>query len=562
VAAVLLAVVVYVVAAWSARYPVIPLDEIVMVGNSRVIAGEDAWSLGGAGFMPGLAVLMAPVWWFSQNQIVVYQVGIWITVALALVTIWPLSSLAQRAGVSRRVGITIAAVVMMAPARALLSNYLVAESLLLLTTVLLVLAADRLWTRRRMSDAWWCGLAVAAVVLSHGRGVASALAAGVWLLFLARRALKPALVAAGTAVVLSAGVYALYRLVTLHMMERDARVDITFGDLGGRDWYAAPKILLGQLWYATAAWPAVAVVGALAVAWWARKRAIAAFLTLAIVLNLVLATVQLNPRNSMLRMDPWFYGRYMDHWWTILAVLGLAVMVRVKWPAMLGVAVAASALAAAGMLFITVPGMPHGAKWVDLHVLGVSPWLSLKAYGDGEEQSWPRIVAIGFALSVLVAVLSLMRAWVVPILATLWMWLSITHDLTGIDPRQGTRSTPFARFSLDAFPMTTSIGFDTSIGTNANLITFAAHPRETVPVDPSDPPHDIDVVYVSWFHRAEPGPEVALLKRTRSQQFQAWVFPGELADRLEEEDCLGPMEADLDEADTPVELCEPDWSTP
>jgi len=95
VVAVLVAAVLYAIIAWSARFPSIPLDEIMMVGNSRVIAGVSGhWTLFGGGYMPGLAILMAPAWWFTDSAVVVYQVGIWITVALSLLAILPLSAIA------------------------------------------------------------------------------------------------------------------------------------------------------------------------------------------------------------------------------------------------------------------------------------------------------------------------------------------------------------------------------------------------------------------------------------------------------------------------------------
>lgn len=537
--AVVLAAAVYAVTAWSARYPTIPLDELVMVGNSRVIAGLPGdWPLSGAGFMPGLAVLMAPAWWFTSSAVVVYQIGIWITVALALLAIWPLSAIAHRVGVSRPAGVIVSAVVVMAPARSLLSNFLLAESALLVSTAALVVAADRLWTRHGTADALWFGAAVGAAVLSHGRGVGTAVAAGLWTLLMLRRDAKHAILAGGSALLAAIGAYVLYQAVAGEVIGSDARVGTAFGDLAGRDLGASVASAIGQLWYPTLAWPAVAVIGGMAVVWWGRKGGMAALVVLGIAVGLVLSTVQLNPNAGAVRMDLWFYGRYMDQWWTILAVVGLAVLVRVKWPAMSAMALGAAVVSGIGMLLVTVPSMPGGMRWIDLHVLGITPWLSLDSYAEGEPQPWTRIVLTGLALTVLVLALGLMRVWVLPILATLWVGLSIAQDSQGIDIRSGDRIPESEVTGVELLPAGSTIGIDQDLGSRANTLVFAADSQAVVKVDALAPPDGIDVVYVSWFQANDSPPGVRILKPTVGRWLVAWVRPGALADRLDAEGLL------------------------
>lgn len=541
VVAVAIAAVVYSVVAWSARYPVIGLDEVIMVANSHVIAGEaGAWQLSGAGFMPGLALLLAPVWWFTDNAVVVYQVGIWITVGLALLAIWPLSAIAQRAGVSRRVGVVVSSVVVMAPARTLLSNYLLAESAMLVTTAALLVAAERLWSRRRDVDALLFGAATGAAVLTHGRGVATAVAAGLWALMLLRHDSRRGLIAGTSALLGSLAAYAMYRVVTGEALANDIRVNAVFDDLSGRDLGASLAGVVGQLWYATIAWPAVAVIGAIAVIRWRRTGGMMGFVLLAVPLALLLSAVQLNPRDGLVRIDLWFYGRYMDNWWTILAVLGLALLVRVKWAAMSAVVVGVSGVLGLGMLLVTVRSFRPGGRWVDMHVLGLSPWLNIEAYAEGEPQSWTYIVLTGLALTVLVLAIALMRVWVIPTLAILWMWLSIAQDDQGIDPGLGARNPAADHYSLGLIPPDATVGIDKNLDATANLIAFAAYPRHVVKVDPAAPPDGVDVVYLLFLHTTEPPPGVTLLEPTRSQRFEAWIYPGALADRLAASGDLGP----------------------
>lgn len=547
-ASVLVAVAVHVVVAWSARSPALALDEIVMVGNSRIVAGMPAdWPLTGAGFMPGLGILMAPAWWFTSNAAVVYQVGVWISVALALVAIWPLSAIAEKAGLTRPAGVIVAAIVVMAPSRALLANYLLAESGFLVTTAALVVAADRLWQRHRTSDALWFGVAVGGTVLFHGRGVGTALAAGLWTLLLLRRDPKRAVIAGGSALILAVGAYLLYRGVTAEVIGRDPRVLRAFGNASGREVTASIASTIGQLWYPTLAWPAVAMTGGLAMVRWRRRSGMAPFVLLAMALGLVVSTLQLDPQQGLTRMDPWFYGRYMDQWWTILAVVGLALLVRLRWPLMSAAVLIGSIVAGLGMLFVTVPNMPRGMEWVDVHVLGVSPWLSIDDYANGKEQSWSGIVMTGLILTLMVLVLAMIRLWVLPVIAALWMWLSIAHDFQGIDIRSGDRdpTSDTVGLSLSLLPPGATVGIDRSLGVESNFLVFAADPRPVVRVDKHAMPDGVEVVYVSWFTARDVPAGAKLLAPTEGKKFIAWVFPGEVARDLDARGLLVEPERDV-----------------
>lgn len=539
IVAVATAAAVLVAIAWSARAPTFALDEVVMVGNSRIIAGLPGdWPLSGAGFMPGLAILMAPAWWFTSSAVLVYQVGIWITVALALLAIWPLSAIAQRTGVSRSAGVIVSAVVVVAPARSLLANYLMAESALLLATATLVVAADRLWQRHRTADALWFGAAVGGTVLCHGRAVGTAVAAGIWALLMLKRDPKRAVLAGASALLAATGAYVIYKAVTSHVIASDGRVEGAFGDLAGRDLGASAASLVGQLWYPTIAWPAVACIGALAIVRWRRNGGMATLVLLGIGTGLIVSILQLNPHAGMTRLDPWIYGRYMDQWWTILAVIGLAVLVRIKWPLVSVTALGASVFAGLDMLLITVPSMPQDMLWGDVHVLGVSPWLSWDRYGDGKSQDWGGIVLIGISLALLVMTLGLLRVWVLPVLAALWMWLSIAQDVQGIDVRSGDRDPASDGWGLGVLPRGATIGIDRDSGEWANLLVFDADHQDVQRVDVLSPPREVDVVYVYWSQANEAPPGVKVLKSTEGAQFIAWVEPGELQQRLDAEGLL------------------------
>ena len=150
------------------------------------------------------------------------------------------------------------------------------------------------------------------------------------------------------------------------------------------------------------------------------------------------------------------------------------------------------------------------------------------------------IVLTGLALTVLVLVLALIRLWVLPILAVLWMWLSIAQDIQGIDVRSGDRSPSSDSLGLNLalLPGGSTVGFDQNLGIEGNIMVFDAAPRRVEKVDAHAPPHGVDVVYVGWFAATNPPHGVKVLAPTVGKKFVAWVFPGEVAQQLDAEGLL------------------------
>src|SRR6187431_2622587 len=83
---------VHVFVAWTSLGPAIAADEVSAVGAARAIAhGGGDWTLYGSGYMPGVGLLLAPAWWFTDDQYLVYHIGLGIGVAVAVACIWPLA---------------------------------------------------------------------------------------------------------------------------------------------------------------------------------------------------------------------------------------------------------------------------------------------------------------------------------------------------------------------------------------------------------------------------------------------------------------------------------------
>ncbi|WP_084101424.1 hypothetical protein [Demequina sp. NBRC 110051] len=529
---------VYVATAWGVETPAYALDEIVMVGNSRVLAQVDpTWQLVGAGFMPGLAVFMAPVWWLTHDPQVIYEVGIWLTVLFALVTIWPLSRVVRWFGATTSTSVTIAAVVMMAPSRTLLSNWLFSESLLLLWLTVLILATKRLSTRWDIRAALLFGVLVGAVVLSHGRGVAIALAAGVWCLTQLRRGrLKIPVIAASVAVVASVSAYGIYLYCTRSLFGADRRAALVADSASHFAIDTVSGLVAGQLWYVTLAWPLVGIVGAMVVIRRTRCDPAMIFVALAAFVLFMLSVNQMiGPGDGYNRIDTWFYGRYTDPIWTIFAAVGIAVVLRVRSVVLTSIAVGTTVLIGTAMWFLTVPHIPSNQFWEVVHIAGVAPWLSLANYADSGAQNWLWLSYEPAVVALLLGVLAWIGYWLLPTLAVLWVGLTYAGDTRGIGIVQGPREAGDGEPVGMQFPDQVAIGADPRLGQRINSLAMAYGDRPIMIIDSDEALGEVDVIYTRAQDPA-PAEDGAMVLTEADAGLQVmWVYPGPLQDQLQAE---------------------------
>ena len=61
----------------SAEAPRTPWDEVHPLQTARFLSGQvDVLPLSGSGYYPGWSILLAPVWWFTDDAELVYQVAV------------------------------------------------------------------------------------------------------------------------------------------------------------------------------------------------------------------------------------------------------------------------------------------------------------------------------------------------------------------------------------------------------------------------------------------------------------------------------------------------------
>ncbi|TDT33365.1 hypothetical protein [Naumannella halotolerans] len=418
--AVLVALLVNLIVAWSAEAPSFPFDEISQLQMSRMLAGLDTPAMRGAGYYPGWSVLLTPLWWITDDPGFVYRASIFIGVGVAMLTIWPLSRLVAMLGLGTAQAVTVAAIVMTMPSRALQSDYAMSEKLLFLLVVCTFLISWRLWLRPRWQTAVLLSLTVAAVLFTHARMLPLVGAAVIWMLLFVRRNWKIALVGLLTLVPLA-------YLAQLGGSELNEELIGSFTQGEGalqelRD--SRPslfvRVALGQAWIQVVGSLGLILVGfvGLAVMLWKELRRFTVgpggWLIAGTVATWLVSLMSWAKDDSLFspywpRLDAWIYGRYVDPVTAVVVAVGLAMVVR----GLTNAGPILASLIAALTLFVPVYFWlaPQAYTWgyvTPAHIPGAMPWYWALPTERFPEGSW-----------ILPTLTNENRFWLIPMLCTL-----------------------------------------------------------------------------------------------------------------------------------------------
>ena len=547
---VVIAAAIHAFTAWEKKGPIFAADEVGTVGASQVIAhGGTDWILAGSGYMPGTALLLSPAWWFTDDPFTVYRVGLCLGVALTLLTAIPLAQIARHVGIRSVAGsYVVAGVILLAPARTVPSNYVISEQLLTLVTACIVAWAFRVRRSPSLVTHGVLGALAALAFLAHGRGIALTAAVCAWVLIASWRNWSGVLISWGSAAVVAALSWLLYRWVASELYWNDDRVNQTFNGLLDHTPMELLGTVFGQAWYVLAAWPAVGIIGmAIAVRRWRLKSA-DLLLGIALLTTLALALVQLDKTNEsvgLIRLDAWIYGRYLDHLYTVAAVIGLAIVVRVRSRLILAFVAGAGAVIAAGFLLITAPQIVPGSAWSHVHVAGVVHMLSLENYATSTAEPWLMLTLAAWGISALIAAAARVRT-TVQLLGVLWLALSVATDANVVDLHDEPKrlTTHAADEVAPVLPAGEPVAFNIEYGLGINTFAFAFHPREVVPVTVEEAAAGYSGIY-TVYGDVTPYDKGALPFYDGSlYNFWFWVFPGQAFDDLDAEGRLTRPEID------------------
>ncbi|MFD4007494.1 ArnT family glycosyltransferase [Brachybacterium paraconglomeratum] len=400
-ASVLLVVVLHAVVARGARTPSFPFDEVVLLQYSKFLAGSGVTTPPrGAGYFPAWSVVMAPIWWFTENPAVAYRAAIALGVVVAVATIWPLARAVTRLGPTMPQAVVVASLVMAMPARAVQSGYVTSEKLLFLALACTMLAALRLWEKPTVPRALVFGLAAAVLTTTHARAVVLLIACAVWLLLLAIRSWRAAL--AGLAVALPLGYLAFWSggRLNQYLGGGFSQGEKVLGNLLESRPSIILRAIVGQAWEQTAGslgLVAVGLVVLLVLVWRELRhgRSIGpACLLAAMLLGLAVLSVGQWASESRLylaswrRLDAWLYGRYLDPATGLLVAVGAAAMIRGASRRVLAPALGlAAALIGVTVLWLA-PDAPTWGYVTPAHIPGVMPFFWALPEATTETWAW------------------------------------------------------------------------------------------------------------------------------------------------------------------------------
>lgn len=380
------------------QWPAFPFDEVTLLQMSRWFVGEPIpETIRGAGYFPGWALVIAPLWWFTSDPETVYRASLLVGVAVSMVTIWPLAALGRRLGLAGPAAVVAAAFTMALPARAVHADYSMSERLLTLFLVLAILCAFRIAERSTPLRVALFALVLAATMFSHVRMSVVLIAAGVWLLMRLPRdprnsGLGLVLVGASYWLVNEAG-----RLVNQSVLGRSFSQGESLLD---RLTSSRPSLFLrvglGQSWHQSLASYGLVAVGLVVVVVlvWHRLRRWDVdgwvFVLGATSAMVALSLVQWANDYSLFdnpfaRFDVWIYGRYIDPIGTVVTLLGASALLAGISRAVGWWSVALNAVALAGSALVLTWQVPTWGFVTPAHAPGILPWTSLLP-----DDPWPR----------------------------------------------------------------------------------------------------------------------------------------------------------------------------
>lgn len=551
----------------SAIAPRTPWDEIHPLETARYLAGDhEVLPLSGSGYYPGWALILAPLWWFTDDPERLYQLAVLIGNVLAVATIAPLTLLARRMGLPVAPALTVSALALCLPGRTVLADYALSEQVILFVLAWTVLAMHALWRRPTVLRTVVFVLCVAACYLTHSRELALVATAGVWLALMAVRHWRVAAVGLPLLAVTSLAV----RRFSAHVL--DATL---LGGSGGKEGLLGQvfengsvglfaRVLLNQSWAQAVGTAGLAAIGAVVVTAWAvrelrRWRIGPGVFLLGTCLSALLLSAVWWTRPDFLwagdgyvRLDVWIYTRYVDHVATLLVLVALVALVR---GLRRGPLLAALGLFAAVALPVVLWVAKDVALWGALDGPGNSSallsWVSMfptepfplpqQPTAGNENRFW--VWASLFGAAALLAALLLRRA--PRVLIALLLATAVTLSLQA-DPSQR-RDAPVAiEQAVERVEAVTGeqaeVDMDYSCSSPGltrhqvmNWLGFWLSPRD---VDLADPPQGtpFDSEYVV---SCEDWPEAAELGALRVSDsgyygYALWVLPGEEQAALEE----------------------------
>jgi hypothetical protein len=425
-------------------------DEPAQLAMARWISGGTRWNMfDSSSWRPGMAVLMAPLFWFTDDWELITHGGLLICAALGGVGAVLLARLATRlTRLSPTMCILFSAAIALAPASLSATAFVWAEALVTVTFLGCVTLVLRFYDEPRLMTGVWATVVAACGLTSHSRLMPLVPTVAVLLIFRCAldRAWMRAVLLAISAAVTTALSFAFAQVVYSAVWDDPASTN-TVGTIIKR----LPKLddngrsAVGQIWYQLAATAGLTAIGAgvLVIRSLRRRRergsehAVVtrdARLLVLMVAPLVLASIVF--MSGRTRTDHRIYGRYNDAvLWPVL-IIALAWLVQLRTNparkrAAAGLLAVAAAIVGAGFAIHAVAGKAlHDSAGVKAMIAGLIPLTTKANTIDIVDVSQ---ISLAVLLILVMAALLTRRPIVLPVvLAGLLSFAAVrTHDGMG-----------------------------------------------------------------------------------------------------------------------------------
>ena len=547
----------------TAVAPRTPWDEIGPLQMARVLAGHGPVAqMSGAGYFPGWGILLAPIWWFTQDPATVYSIAIGVVVALAMVTVLPLAQLGRLLGLPTAQAVTAAALTLSIPARTVNADYVLSENLLALLVACSALTALQLWKRPHAWRLVLFILVITAAYLTHTRALSLVLAAGVWLLLFALRDWR--ITAGGIA--LLAGGYWLVKLLVQEitvplLLSGFGQGDLLVDKLKNLSPGPFLRVTFTQAWGQFAGSFGVIALGVvvLGVLTWREVRSLRVgphgFVAGMLFIAFVVSVVAWSNEGPQERFDAQVYTRYIDPFAVLPMFLGVAAILRVpaRW-----IPITSAALIILDTAVVCLRVAPWANTWGTMHgpanSAAILAWAPLRPAEEfahplipapGNENAlwfWASLCLVAGAL-VVVALRTRPRVMAVLMLvsfAVLSLYANPSQQRDFPEPFEDALESAEA---VSGQPVgTLSVDVDQECAgpalTPAQVLNWSGYwlaPRDVETIDPRrGESYDSEVVIAcsDWPRGQDLG--AVPISGSGYYTYKVWVLPGELQDELDE----------------------------
>ncbi|MGZ0710519.1 hypothetical protein ACWPKO_19495 (plasmid) [Coraliomargarita sp. W4R53] len=357
----------------SATAPRTPWDEIHPLQIARLLAGaSEITPLSGSGYYPGWAILLTPIWWFTQDATTAYHAALALGSMCAAATIIPLTAIGRYMRLTMPQALTVATIVMCLPGRIGAAEYALSEQALMLFYACAVLGMFAIWRR----PSWWRLLlfvaAVSAAYLTHTRALALVLTALVWMAFFFRRSIAKAIVGVVLLVLAWRGVDMLATAINSRALIPGAdKADLALSALTNVEPNLLARVLFLQSWVQVVGTAGLFALGTVViVVWMLREVRVLRLGPGSFLFGLTIVTIAMSAiwwtrpdilwRDSYVRLDAWMYSRYIDQVAVFLCLIAIVVLMRRVRASMIWIALG---VFVAGAIVVVVRVAPDVPLW-------------------------------------------------------------------------------------------------------------------------------------------------------------------------------------------------------